>query len=171
MAIFSAKRTVVVWIAGAGLLLTALAQAWAAPDAGSTGLALRIAPETRVTPASVPLSLDVTQSGDVQAQPVTVEAWFRALPNQETRLSARITDLTGAAGIPAAATVAWDATSISGTGGGAAVIVRQQANRRVYLPLAHARQSIGESDFHAAGRQSVSRRGITGRVDFSLDAR
>ena len=49
MSLFNAKRKIGVWLAGAGLLLAALAQAWAASNTGSTALALRVAPEAHVS--------------------------------------------------------------------------------------------------------------------------
>ena len=169
MSLLNTTRKIGVWLAGAGLLLAAFAQAWAASNTGSTALALRVAPEARVSPASVPLAFEVTGAGDAGTLPVTVEAWFRALPNQQTRLNARSTGLTGEGGDVIASPVAWDAASISGTGGGAVnCSASSEASGVVCRWGAPGTARIRVTFSVPAGSLQAGR--YTGRVDFSLDA-
>jgi hypothetical protein len=100
---------IALWVAIAGILTQA--------GAATTSLGLYVGPEARVSPASVPITFEVSDAGVVTPQPVMVEAWFRAMPDQTTSLKASISDLAGPVTVPGSV-VQWAAFSVAGTGGG-----------------------------------------------------
>ena len=56
----------------------------------------------------------------VAAQPLTVNAWVRALPGQQIQLLARVKSLTGPAGNVPASSLRWSGSMAKATGGGVA---------------------------------------------------
>jgi hypothetical protein len=91
---------------------------FAAQSTGSTALAVRIAPEARLNPQSIAVTIQVDASGAVTAQTATLQAWIRALPGQTIQLVACAGDVTGPAGTLPPGVLRWEGVAIGATGGG-----------------------------------------------------
>jgi hypothetical protein len=163
-------RTIAVWLVSAALLTqTRITPASADQNVASTGLALRIIPEARIMPSSIPLAFDVSGSGTADPQPVTVEAWFRALPNYKTGLNAQITDLAGQPGGIPASDVHWDVVTMSGAGGGGSGQCTPQAaaGSGILCRWSSPGKATVRITFSIAAA-SLPAGHYSGRVDFSL---
>ncbi len=105
---------------GFRLSVLLLGAAVAANSAG-TGLVIQVNPEAHLSPSSASLTFLVSQAGNiVAAQPLTVNAWVRALPGQQIQLLARVKSLTGPAGNVPASSLRWSGSMAKATGGGVA---------------------------------------------------
>ncbi len=108
-------------IGGRGLrLFVLLLGAVTAASSAGTGLVIQVNPEVHLSPSSANLTFRVTQAGEIVAsQPLTVNAWVRALPGQQIRLTARVKSLTGPAGSVPVSSLRWSGSVAKATGGGA----------------------------------------------------
>jgi hypothetical protein len=89
-----------------------------AQNGGSTGLAIRVMPESHIDPSSLELSFHVHSPGvTAESTPVKLYAWVRSLPNQQIRLTARPQLLTGPAGSAPLSAVRWIGDMERATGG------------------------------------------------------
>ncbi len=81
----------------------------------STTLVVRVAPEARIEPSQIALEFRVA---DKVVRRANVAVWVRSLPNQQTRVSARLDRLQGPNGSVPVTVVSWTGSVAHSSGGG-----------------------------------------------------